>query len=242
MKVAIIGYGKMGKTIEGLLASEPDDEVLIRIDRDNFDDFQSDTFKSCDVAIEFSRPEAAVENLKACFEAGVPVVSGTTGWLDDFDSVKSYCDKHHGAFFYAPNFSIGVNIFFALNKWLAERMVSFDVYKPQMLEIHHTEKLDSPSGTAIRLAEDILDAYPSLKEWINEESKSSDKLGILSKREEDVKGTHEISYTSDVDCIKIEHRAFSREGFAAGAIAAARFLIGKHGFFDMNDLLQSKIK
>lgn len=237
MRVAIIGYGKMGKTIEGILL-EAGDEVVLKINEDNLGEFIEENLSNADVAIEFSSPESGYENIVKCLKSGVPVVSGTTGWLDKKPEVEKLSAESGVAFFYAPNFSIGVNIFFAMNKWLAERMSNFKQYSASMEEIHHLEKLDTPSGTAIKLAEDILSSNPDLDSWINQESDSSSILGILSKREADVKGTHSISYASDVDCISIRHEAFSRKGFAEGAVAAARFIIGKKGVFGMNDLLQ----
>jgi 4-hydroxy-tetrahydrodipicolinate reductase len=237
MKVAIIGYGKMGKPIESVL-EEQGEEVVLRIDHNNLDEFTCENLSKADVAIEFSRPESGFENITKCLKCGIPVVSGTTGWLDRRAEVEELSEESGVAFFYAPNFSIGVNIFFALNKWLAERMVNFDQYRPSMEEIHHLEKLDAPSGTAIKLAEDLIEALPLLQSWVNEKTDSSEVLEILSKREADVKGTHSISYASDVDCISIKHEAFSRKGFAEGAVAAARFIIGKNGVFGMKDLLQ----
>lgn len=238
MRVALVGYGKMGKTIESVLLREGSGhEVVARINEGEIDSLKD---SGADVAIEFSRPEAAVENLLACFEAGIPVVSGTTGWLEEMDKVKEAMTSSGGAFFYAPNFSIGVNVFFALNKWLAERMSNLSSYSASMEEIHHTEKLDSPSGTAIHLAEGLILKHKEYREWVEGNADSSDVLEITSKREPNVPGTHSISYSSNVDCIKIEHEAKSRLGFAEGAVQAAEFLIGKKGFYTMEDLLQLK--
>jgi 4-hydroxy-tetrahydrodipicolinate reductase len=236
MKIAILGYGKMGKIIDQLATSDGH-EIVLRIGADNLDDLTPEALRRADVAIEFSVPEAALENIITCLRAGVPVVSGTTAWLDHLDEVLQEVETTSGAFFYAPNFSIGVNIFFALNQYLAQMMNEQEQYEVQMEEIHHTEKKDAPSGTAIKLAEDLLDRLKRKKEWKNELDGLADTLGIVSKREPGVPGTHTISYTSPVDSISITHTAHSREGFARGAIAAAQWLIGKKGYFQMSDML-----
>ena len=236
MKIALIGYGKMGKTLERLALANGDEVVLI-IDADNRHEFTKENLERADVAIEFSRPDSAFENIKTCLEAGIPVVSGTTAWLDQLPDAKAICAQQKGAFLYASNFSIGVNIFFALNKMLAEKMSQQKQYKVSMEEIHHTQKLDAPSGTAITLAEGIMENISEKKNWINEPSEKPDELGIVSKRIDKVPGTHEIVYESVVDSISIKHTAHSREGFASGALMAAAWIIGKQGFFEMKDML-----
>jgi 4-hydroxy-tetrahydrodipicolinate reductase len=235
-KIAILGYGKMGKAIEQL-ALDAGDEIVLRIDASNTGELRADNLKKATVAIDFSRPEAGFENIMACIEAGIPVVSGTTGWLDRYAEVERACREKEGAFFYASNFSIGVNLFFALNQQLAELMEDWSQYRPEMTEIHHTQKLDAPSGTAITLAEALVERLSRAREWRNEPTEAEGVLPIVSEREGDVKGTHEIRYRSDVDTIMIRHEARSREGFARGALQAAHWLIGKTGVFGMKDML-----
>ncbi len=238
MKIALLGYGKMGKTIDGL-AQAKGHEVLLRIDQNNSEQLSVGQLQGIEVAIEFSRPEAAYRNINTCLQAGVPVVSGTTGWLDRMEEVKDFCKQQGGAFFYASNFSIGVNLFFALNQKLASLMNAFPQYEVAMEEIHHTEKLDAPSGTAITLAQDILGQLDRKSEWQNEPSVESAVLSIVSKRIDRVPGTHAITYASNIDQITIEHVAHSREGFARGALLAAEWLVGKQGCFGMTDLMQN---
>ena len=215
MKIAILGYGKMGKAIE-TLALNKGYEVPLKIHRQNKEMLTIDRLQEVDVAIEFSRPELAVDHIRRCLEAGTPVVSGTTGWLDRFAEIEQWCAEKKGAFFYASNFSIGVNLFFALNKRLAEMMNDYPAYEVEMEEIHHTEKLDAPSGTAITLAQGILEKLERKKDWINEAADQKDTIAIHSKRIDKVPGTHSISYHSPVDSITIQHVAHSREGFARG--------------------------
>ena len=236
MKIAIIGYGTMGKTIE-TLALEGGHEVLVKIGRNNLHDFRKETLQQVDVAIEFSNPDSAFSNLSSCIEWGIPVVSGTTGWLDQYDRLKDLCEQKKGAFLYASNFSIGVNIFFAINRQLADMMNVHQQYNVGMEEIHHTQKLDAPSGTAISLAQDILSKVDRKTSWINKPQEASTDLSIISKRIENVPGTHHIVYESAIDTIEIKHTAHSRKGFAAGALLAAEWIIGKQGSFSMKDLL-----
>jgi len=236
MKIALIGYGKMGKTIEKM-SIEKGHEVVLKFDVDNFDEFTVKNIKKADVAIEFTRPEGAAENIKKCIEAGVPVVCGTTGWLDKKAEVDTLCIKKESAFFYASNYSVGVNIFFALNKFLAKMMNDQPQYDLETEEIHHTQKLDAPSGTSITLAEGIIKNIKDKKAWINQASKSKSKVPIISKRIEKVPGTHTINYQSAIDEIEIKHTAHSRAGFAGGAIQAAEWIIGKKGVFGMSDML-----
>ncbi len=236
MKIAIIGYGKMGKTIERI-ALEMGHEIVLKIDLENRSDFSKGSLKKADVAIEFSRPESAFENIGGCLRAGVPVISGTTGWLDKMEAAKQICRETNGAFFYASNYSIGVNIFFALSNQLAKMMDAFPSYEVQLEEIHHTQKLDAPSGTAISLAEGILNNLTRKERWINEPERLPSDLSILSKRIDKVPGTHLVTYSSAIDTIEIKHAAHSREGFASGAVMAAEWIVGKKGFFGMEDLL-----
>ena len=224
MKIALIGYGKMGKTIEQI-AIQRGHQIVSIIDINNAEDIYSEAFKSADAAIEFTTPATAFNNYMKCFEVGVPVVSGTTGWLDRIGEIKEKCEKEGKTFFYASNFSIGVNIFFA----------SYDV---KMTEVHHIHKLDAPSGTAITLAEGILENIDRKDRWTLENAESATDLPIHAIREGEVPGIHEITYESDVDTISIKHDAKSRAGFALGAVIAAEFTAGKKGFLGMNDLFK----
>jgi 4-hydroxy-tetrahydrodipicolinate reductase len=235
MKIALVGYGKMGKTIEQI-ARNRGHEIVSIIDVNNPEDFESEAFKQADVAIEFTTPATAFDNYMKCFAAGVPVVSGTTGWLNRLDEVKRMCAEEGKTFFYASNFSIGVNIFFALNKYLAKIMNNFPSYDVRMTEVHHIHKLDAPSGTAITLAEGILDNLDRKERWTLETSEKPTDLPIHAIREGEVPGIHEIIYESDADIISIKHDAKSRAGFALGAVLAAEFTAGKKGFLGMNDL------
>ncbi|MDP2336486.1 MAG: 4-hydroxy-tetrahydrodipicolinate reductase [Bacteroidota bacterium] len=236
MKIALIGYGKMGKEIEKI-ALDRGHEIVLKIDVTNPEDLNKVNLQKADVAIEFTIPASATANYKLCFEAGIPVVSGTTGWLEHLPEVHQLCKTMNGTFFYASNFSLGVNIFFSLNKKLAELMANRSEYKPEMTEIHHTQKLDSPSGTAITLAEGILENIPEKKTWVNHLTEKNDELEIVSLREGEVPGTHIINYDSEVDYIEITHCAKSRKGFAFGAVLAAEYSFGKKGILSMNDLL-----
>ena len=238
MKIALIGYGKMGKTIEQI-ALDRGHEIVSIIDVNNLDDFNSEAFKSADVAIEFTIPATAYDNFKKCFAANVPVVAGTTGWLEDhMADVKAICENEKQTFFYASNYSIGVNIFSAVNKHLAKIMNNFPSYNVKMVETHHIHKLDAPSGTAITLAEGILENISRKESWeLDAESKPS-HLEIESLREGEVPGIHEIIYDSEVDYISIKHDAKSRAGFALGAVVAAEFTCGKKGLLGMNDLFK----
>lgn len=235
MKIALVGYGKMGKTIEQIALSRGHEIVSI-IDINNPDDFKSAAFKSADVAIEFTTPATAFDNYMKCFAANVPVVSGTTGWTVRMGEIKEMCEKEGKTFFYASNFSIGVNIFFALNKYLAKVMNNFPSYDVRMTEVHHIHKLDAPSGTAITLAEGILENIDRKDRWTLETAEKATDLPIHAIREGEVPGIHEIIYESDVDTISIKHDAKSRAGFALGAVVAAEFTAGKKGFLGMSDL------
>jgi 4-hydroxy-tetrahydrodipicolinate reductase len=235
MKLALLGYGKMGKTIERL-AMEAGHQVVFIKERDKTEG----DLTEADVAIDFSTPEAAFENITRCIKDGIPVVSGTTGWLNDFDEVLKLCEERNGSFIYASNFSIGVNLFFGLNEYLAKQMSAWDMYKVGIEEIHHTEKKDAPSGTAISLAEGII--KNSNKQAWQLNGGDDRTVPIHAKREADVKGTHEITYSSEIDTISIKHEAHSRDGFAKGAILAAAWLQDKKGVFSMKDVLGIEIK
>jgi len=236
MNIALIGYGKMGRTIEEL-AVEAGHEVVLKIDRHNTDELTQDKLKKADVAIEFSRPETAFDNITFCFNAGVPVVRGTTAWRERYQEAVNVCKKEKGAFFYASNFSIGVNIFFALNEYLAQMMNNYPQYDVAMEEIHHTQKLDAPSGTAITLAEGIIRQMKRKEKWQSEGADDDQTIAIHSKRIDEVPGTHTIRYHSAVDDIEVVHTARSRTGFAKGALHAAEWLVGKTGVFGMKDML-----
>jgi 4-hydroxy-tetrahydrodipicolinate reductase len=235
MNIALVGYGKMGHEIERI-ALERGHTIVCIIDIDNRHDFESEAFRTAHVAIEFSRPDAAIENYRKCFQAGVPVVSGTTGWLEHKEEIKHACEEGQ-TFFYASNYSLGVNLFFSLNKRLAEMMNGFPVYDLHLREVHHTQKLDAPSGTAISLAEDIIERLDRKQLWVGHETNNPAELGILSERTGDVPGYHEIVYESIVDTITISHNAKSRVGFALGAVLAAEFTATHKGYLGMNDLL-----
>lgn len=237
MNIALIGYGKMGHEIEKIAISRGHSIVSI-IDVNNPDDFGSPAFKSADVAIEFSTPDSAIDNYRKCFAAQVPVVAGTTGWLEHMDEVKKACSEGGQTFFYASNYSLGVNIFFVLNKYLARIMNNYPDYDVKMEEIHHIHKLDAPSGTAITLAEGVIENISRKERWNLEFEEKQSDLAIHCIREGEVPGIHEIIYESEADIISIKHDAKSRKGFALGAVVAAEFTKGKKGFLGMNDMLK----
>ena len=226
----------MGKAIEKL-ALEAGDEITLRLSSENAEACTADNLRRAEVAIDFSHPETGFRHIEACLRAGVPVVSGTTGWLHRYEEAVELCTRTQGAFFYASNFSIGVNLLFALNQKLAELMEDWPGYQPSMTEIHHTQKLDAPSGTAITLAETIIKRLSRLEGWAEGENAAEGLLPIHAIREGDVKGTHEVRYKSGVDTLTIRHEAHSREGFAKGALQAAHWLVGKQGVFGMQDML-----
>ena len=230
MKIALLGYGKMGKSVEQA-ALQKDHEIVLRVS----DDIDRHALKEADVAIDFSIPKVAFRNITACLDQGIPVVSGTTGWLNQYDEAVAICKNTGGAFLYASNFSLGVNLFFELNRKLAQLMEPFTDYDPSVEEIHHIHKLDAPSGTAISLAEQLLE-HSRKKTWALDQA-GSDELLITARREAEVPGTHTISYESSVDRISIEHKAHNREGFAKGAVLAAEWIHGKQGVFTMKDVL-----
>jgi len=236
MKIALIGYGKMGHEIERI-ARERGHEIVCAIEMGEEEKFRSPAFRNADVAIEFTTPQSALQNYKQAFAAGLPVVSGTTGWLEQLNEIKEECAKNGKTFFYASNFSLGVNIFFALNRYLAKVMNRFPGYDVRMEETHHIHKLDAPSGTAITLAEGILEQVERKEKWVVNQAASSHDLQIQAFREGEVPGIHTVIYESDSDSIRITHDAKNRRGFALGAVLAAEFTQGKKGFLGMKDLL-----
>jgi len=236
MDIALIGYGKMGKAIEEI-AIERNHSIVLKVNDENLEDFTKDNVTKADVAIEFSGPHSAFDNIKAILDFGVPIVSGSTGWTERINEVHKYCKEKNGAFLYASNFSVGVNIFFELNKKLAALIAPHTEYAVTMEEIHHTQKKDAPSGTAITLAEQILEQLSQKKIWVNHSSNDVAELPIISKREDPAPGTHSIKYSSSIDDIEIIHTAHNRKGFALGAVLAAEFINGKKGIFGMKEVL-----
>lgn len=237
MNIALIGYGKMGHTIEHL-APTRGHRIATTIDVDNHEAaFASDTFRHADVAIEFTGPQTAYDNILRCLRAGLPVVSGSTGWTARMDELKAHCHELSGAFFYASNFSLGMNLFFAINDRLAQLMNAYPNYDVSLTETHHIHKLDAPSGTAITLAEDIIRRVDRKTRWVKGEAEAADELGVQSVRQGEVPGTHEVIYDSTADTIRITHEAKNRDGFALGALLAAEFIRGRKGVFGMKDLM-----
>jgi 4-hydroxy-tetrahydrodipicolinate reductase len=226
----------MGHAIEEI-ALQRGHEIVLKVGIENIEDNTIENIKKADVAIEFTGPEVAFENVMRVLDAGVPVVSGSTGWLQRFDEAKAHCTKNNGALLYASNYSVGVNIFFAINKRLAGLMAPHKEYEVKMTEIHHTQKKDAPSGTAITLAEGILQSLEQKKQWVNEPTNNKADLQIISERVDPAPGTHIITYTSDIDDIEIKHTAHNRKGFATGAVLAAEFLHNKKGIYSMSDVL-----
>ena len=230
MKIALLGYGKMGKEIEKIALQRGHEIVLKKTEENNFSGLEH-----ADVAIDFSIPTAAIENISTCFKYNIPVVSGTTGWLDNYQDMVALCIEKNGAFLYGSNFSVGVNLFFELNTYLAKLMSKVKEYNVSMEEIHHTQKLDAPSGTAITLAQSIIETS-DYKEWTLDNA-AENQILIDAKRINDVPGTHSVFYKSAVDEIEIKHTAFNRQGFALGAVVAAEWILGKKGIFSMKDVL-----
>lgn len=233
MNIALLGYGKMGQTIEKI-ALDRGHEIVLKVSKD-IHEYDLDQ-QEIDVAIDFSIPDAAYKNLTTCFKHKIPVVCGTTGWLKQYEDAKKVCLENDSALIYASNFSLGVNVFFELNSYLANMMKGLDQYSVSIEEIHHTQKLDAPSGTAISLAEQIIGSYPKLEDW-KLDAAEENKVPIFAKRTEDVPGTHTITYDSEIDSIEIRHTAKSRQGFALGAVVAAEYLHGRTGIFSMKDVL-----
>lgn len=236
MKLALIGYGKMGRMIEEV-ALQRGHVIVCKIDADNQSDFTQAKLSVADAAIEFTGPASAFANVSRCIRFGIPVVSGSTGWNESLEEAKALCRKEGGAFLHASNFSIGVNIFFQINKLLARLMAAQPSYDVTLKEVHHTQKLDSPSGTAVTLAEQVLLEVDRKKNWVNSEASQPDELSIVSERTDPAPGTHHVRYSSPVDDIEIIHTAHNRQGFALGAVLAAEFIAGKTGVFGMDDVL-----
>ena len=236
MKIALIGYGKMGKAIEEI-ALQKGHQIVLKIDISNLNDFNKENLSKADVAIEFTSPHTAFANIKKCLEYDVPVICGSTGWLEKWNEIENYCKEQNGTFLYASNFSIGVNLFFELNTYLAKLMNKYDNYNVSLTETHHTQRKDAPSGTAITLAEQIMANNSSKEKWINESTENKNELAIISERIDPAPGTHTIRYSSTIDDIEITHTAHNRIGFASGAVLAAEFVVGKKGIFTMKDAL-----
>lgn len=236
MKIALLGYGKMGHIIEEI-ALQRGHQIILRINDQNLDDLTKENIKKADVAIEFTNPQSAVENILFCLNENVPIVCGTTGWMAQLKMIEEKCKEVNGVFLYASNFSVGVNIFFELNKKLATLINSHPAYNVSIEEIHHTQKKDAPSGTAITLAEQVIDISGEKNKWVNNETENKNELSIISKRIDEVPGTHSVKYSSPIDDIEIIHTAHNRKGFAEGAVIAAEFINGKKGIFSMKDVL-----
>ncbi len=244
MKIALLGYGKMGKIIEKI-ATDRKHEIVLKIDYDNLDELNAENLQKADVAIEFTTPSSVLNNIKVCFDAGVPIVVGTTGWHAELQQIKQQCEETNNSLLYATNFSVGVNIFFHVNRVLAKLMNNYPYYEVQVEEIHHTQKLDSPSGTGITIAEGIIDNLDAKKEWVNvvvtddnsnDDNIKADQLLIESHRVDSVPGTHTVIYDSEVDTIEFKHTAHNRNGFALGAVLAAEWLKDNKGFHSVEDM------
>ena len=247
MKIAILGFGKMGQIIEQF-AMERGHDVVLKVNADNLEELTVSNLKNADVAIDFSTPDCVLQNIALCFDAGVAIVVGTTGWYGRLQEVKNQCVEGNNTLLYASNFSVGVNVFFFVNRVLAKIMNRYPQYEVQVEEIHHTEKLDSPSGTAMSIAEGIIGELNRKNEWVNELIGSHselitkpDQLLIESHRIEDVPGTHTVIYSSEVDDIEFKHKAHSRAGFALGAVLAAEWVYGKNGFYNVTDMFDFSV-
>jgi 4-hydroxy-tetrahydrodipicolinate reductase len=236
MKIALIGYGKMGKAIEEI-AVDREHQIILKIDEHNVSDFTKENIGKADVAIEFTGPHTAYENVKKALEYNVPIVCGSTGWLEKLQEIKQLCIEAKGSFIYSSNFSVGVNIFFELNKKLASLMALHKDYEVQVTEIHHTQKKDAPSGTAITIAEQILEHLKTKKSWVNHISDNIGELEIISERIDPAPGIHKVKYSSAIDDIEIIHTAHNRQGFALGAVLAAEFIKDRKGVFSMKEVL-----
>ena len=248
MKIALLGYGKMGKIIEKIAISRKH-EIVLTIDHDTLDDLTVENLQKADVVIDFTMPASVLGNIKHCFDAGVPIIVGTTGWYDQIPEIKQLCEQGNNTLLYGSNFSVGVNIFFHINRLLAKVMNNYPYYDVQVEEIHHTQKLDSPSGTAITIAEGILDNLKTKSEWVNvlttddksdDDAVSSNQLLIESLRIDSVPGTHTVIYDSEVDTIEFKHTAHNRNGFALGAVLAAEWIQGKKGFYSVDAMFDFK--
>jgi 4-hydroxy-tetrahydrodipicolinate reductase len=236
MKIALIGYGKMGKAIEKIALSRGH-EIVARLDEHSVSELTTLSAQNCDVAIEFSQPESALQNIQTCLSNGIKVISGTTGWLESKNQIEELAREKNGTFLHSSNFSLGVNIFFELNKWLAQKMKGRESYRVSMEEIHHLEKKDSPSGTALRLVDGIQEGNPETQGWSHGETTDQTKIGIISKREPNVPGTHTVVYSSPMESIEIKHTAHSRNIFAEGAVDVAEWISDKSGVLTMNEYL-----
>jgi len=236
MRIAIIGYGKMGHIIEEV-ATARGHQVVLKINIDNTEDFTAETVAKADVAIEFTGPDSAFENVKKCIDFGSPVVSGSTGWNEKLGEAKAYCLQKNGCFLHTSNFSIGVNLFFEVNKLLAKLMATHKDYDVVLKEVHHTQKKDAPSGTAVTLAEQVIQNLPRKTSWVNTNAGHPEQLSIISERIDPAPGTHYVKYTSEIDDIEIIHTAHNRKGFALGAVLAAEYIANRKGVFEMKDVL-----
>jgi 4-hydroxy-tetrahydrodipicolinate reductase len=236
MKIALLGYGKMGHAIEEI-ARKRGHEIVLKINDQNLEELTKENIQKAQVAIEFTNPDSAVQNILFCLNENVPVVCGTTGWLNNLKSIEDKSKELNGSFLYASNFSVGVNVFFELNKKLATLLKPHPAYNVAIEEIHHTQKKDAPSGTAITLAEQVISISDKKNKWVNTESAKENELSITSKRIDEVAGTHSVKYSSAIDDIEIIHTAHNRKGFAEGAVLAAEFIVDKKGIFSMKDVL-----
>lgn len=236
MKIALLGYGKMGHIIEEI-ALQRKHEIVLRINDENLNELTLENIQKADVAIEFTNPQSAVDNILFCLDHNVAIVCGTTGWLFQLNKIEERCKEVNGTFLYASNFSVGVNIFFEINKKLASLVKTHTGYDVTIEEIHHTQKKDAPSGTAITLAEQIINEPGKKNKWVNNETENKNELSIISKRMDEVPGTHSVKYFSNIDDIEIIHTAHNRKGFAEGAVLAAEFIKDKKGIFSMKDVL-----
>lgn len=236
MRILLIGYGKMGKTIEQTALAKGH-QIIGKVNHDNAQELKNFTGANTDIAIEFTHPEAAFGNISYCLVHEIPVVSGSTGWLDRLEEAVSLCLKQKGAFFYASNYSVGVNLFFHFNEYIASKMKEYQAYDVSVREVHHLQKVDKPSGTGITAAEGILASYTNLEGWVADNPEEKSKLNIVSEREPDVVGTHVVTYSSEIDQIELGHIAHSRAGFAEGAVMAAEWLVGREGVYGMKDML-----
>lgn len=236
LKIIIIGYGRMGREIKQV-AENRGHEILMTIDMENKEDFLAENLKKADVAIEFTLPDAAFDNIMTCFKADLPVVSGTTGWLDWFYDIRRYCLEHHQTFFYASNFNIGMNLFFKVNEYLAKIMNHYTNYDVEIEETHHVHKIDAPSGTAVKLAEILMNDIARKNKWKKEKASHADEIAVRSIREDEIPGIHRVLYASSFDDIELKHAAKSREGFALGAVMAAEYIHNRKGIYSMDDLL-----
>lgn len=242
MRIALLGYGKMGKTIAHIIETEYNNKhnISMKINSQNTQQLNAQNLNQhADVAIEFSQPNTVLNHIKICFEANIPIIVGTTGWQNQQNTVEQWCKNANGTLLYASNFSIGVNLFFLINSLTAKIMSHVNNYSLQINEIHHTQKLDAPSGTAISLANQIIKANPNKTQWVNYPSNNPSQVPIISIREQDVKGTHIINYQSDIDTITLAHSAHSRLGFAKGAITAAEWIKNKKGFYHISDMINN---